>query len=116
MNTLLLDRTVWDLCLDANGNIAVASDPYALAQDAASAVKLFAGELWYDTAPGVPYFAQVLGKSPPLQFLKAQLAAAALTVPEVTDAQVFITGIAGRNVTGQIQVTNSSGATATVGF
>jgi hypothetical protein len=37
--------------LDAEGNIAVASEPYSLAQDAASAIKTFAGEVFWDT-PG----------------------------------------------------------------
>ena len=63
MNTLLLDRTVWDLVLDAGGNIARASNPYAVAQDVASAIKLFRGELFYDTAKGIPYWTEVLGLS-----------------------------------------------------
>ena len=56
MKTLLLDQTTWDLTLDANNNIALAAEPYAFAQDAASAIRLFQGELWYDTTRGVPYF------------------------------------------------------------
>jgi hypothetical protein len=32
MRTLLLDTVAWDLVLDVNGNIAVADEPYALAQ------------------------------------------------------------------------------------
>jgi hypothetical protein len=39
----LPDRSTWDLVLGASGNIAEASAPYALAQDAASAIQLFAG-------------------------------------------------------------------------
>ena len=65
MKTLLLDRTQWDLVQDANGNIALATEPYARAQDVASACRLFRGELWYDTAAGIPYFEDILGKSPP---------------------------------------------------
>ena len=56
MSTLLLDRTYWDLCVDSSGNLAVASEPYSLAQDAASAIKLFQGEYIYDTTIGIPYF------------------------------------------------------------
>ena len=66
MKTLLLDVESWDVILDAASNIAIASEPYAVAQDVASAIKLFAGELWYDTTKGVPYFASILGKSPPV--------------------------------------------------
>ena len=65
MKTLLLDRTAWDLCLDSNGNIALASEPYSLAQDVASAVRLFLGECYYDTTKGIPYWTEVLGMLPP---------------------------------------------------
>ena len=45
MKTLLLTTDAWDLTVDVSGNIAVADEPLALAQDAASAIRLFAGEL-----------------------------------------------------------------------
>lgn len=111
MKTLLLDRTTWDLFLDAAGNIAVADVPYAIAQDVASAVKLFRGELWYDTAPGVPYFEQILGYAPPLGVLKAAITEAALTVPEVASVKVFVSAAEGREIIGQIQVTDTGGTT-----
>ena len=64
MNTLLLDTVAWDLVLDSNGNIALAQPPYATAQDVASAIRLFLGELWYDQTQGVPYWQQFLGFNP----------------------------------------------------
>ena len=115
MNTLLLDTVAWDLVLDIDGNIAVASDPYAQAQDAASAIRLFLGELWYDTTKGVSY-SQVLGQLPPLALLKQKFATAALTVPGVVSAQVFISGISGRTVNGQVQITNTTGQSAVGAF
>lgn len=116
MDTLLLDRTTWDLTLDASGNIAVASGPYALAQDAACAIKLFVGELWFDTSQGIPYFQTILGQAPSLAYMKSQFVAAALTVPGVVSAEAFITGIEGRVVTGQVQVRDSTGNTAVATF
>lgn len=116
MTTLCLDRTTWDLFLDTPGNIALASGPYALAQDAASAIKLFAGELYYDTSQGVPYFSQILGEFPSLQFMKAQFEAAALTVPGVITASCTIASFTGRTLVGQVQITDSTGITATAGF
>lgn len=115
MNTLLLSEPLteepsgWDLTLDAAGNLAVAIGPYAIAQDVASAVRLFLGELWYDTTSGVPYD-QILGQRPPLQFLKAQFVAAAMTVPGVASVLCFLTG-PGRNreVGGQVQITDNTG-------
>ena len=104
--TLLLDTVLWDLCVDSNGNIAVASEPYALAQDAASACRLFEGELWYDTTQGIPYWQAILGQMPPLAYLKAKYVAAALSVPDVKSAQVFIATITrDRVVSGQVQIT-----------
>lgn len=109
MRTLLLDTVVWDLCLNASGNIAVASEPYSQAQDAASAIRLFQGELWYNTDKGIPYFGQVLGKSPPVQFMKDQFVKAAMTVPGVLKAQVFLTSVTGRTLSGQVQITTTAG-------
>lgn len=107
-STLLLDRTAWDLVLDAAGNIAVATEPYSLAQDAASAIRTFLGECYWDTTIGVPYITQVFGKNITLAQLKGLLIAAALTVPGVVSAQVFIVAIGGRAISGQVQVKSAS--------
>lgn len=116
MDTLLLDTGTWDLCLDANGNIALATEPYSIAQDVASAVKLFSGELWYDTTKGIPYFESILGQRPPLQYIKAQVEKAALTVPEVVSARCLLAGFKGRVLSGQIQVIDQTGASHNVHF
>ena len=113
-STFLLDRTLWDLCLTTEGNIAVASEPYAIAQDVASAVRLFDAELWYDTAKGVPYFSEILGHQPPLSLMKAEFVKAALTVPLVASVKVFVSNTAEREVTGQIQITDTSKTTVLV--
>lgn len=107
--SLLLDQTLWDLCLDADGNIAVAAAPYSTAQDVACAVRLFRGELWYDTTKGVPYFGQILGQFPPAPFMKIQFVNAALTVPGVTEAQCFLSNIKDRTLTGQLVATTATG-------
>lgn len=109
--TLLLDQKYWDLVLDANGNIALASDPYSTAQSVANACRTFLSELWYDTTQGVPYFGQILGYRPSLGFVKAQLIATAMTVPEVASVTCYITGVINRNLIGQLQITTTSGTT-----
>ena len=113
-DTLLLDRDTWDLTLDSQGNVALATEPYSLVQDVASACRLFLGELYYDTSKGVRYFEQILGKPAPLAILKAQLVAAALTVRGVASATVFLSGVTGRGVTGQVQCVLESGGVAIV--
>jgi hypothetical protein len=115
MKTLLLDAS-WDLSIDVSGNIASTDEPASLAQDAASAIRLFQGELWYDTTQGVPYFADILGKAPNVPLMKAKFVSAAMTVPDVTSAKCFIQSILGRTVRGQVQVTNANGTTAAAAF
>jgi hypothetical protein len=107
--TLLLDRTDWDLCIDAEGNIALASEPYSTTQDVASACRLFLGELWYDTTRGIRYFQSVLGKPTPIGYLKSALQAAALSVPSVQAATVYLQSRSDRSVTGQVQIVTGDG-------
>lgn len=116
MKTLLLDTSTWDLCLDADGNIAVAQLPYAAAQNAASAVKLFQGEYIYDTTKGVPYFSTILGKRPPLALVRAKFVDAALQVPEVTSARCFFSSFTDRRLSGQLIVTDVNGTRSVAGF
>lgn len=117
MQTLLLSTADWDLSVDANSNIAVADPNYSLAQDAASAIKTFLGELYYDTTVGVPWLTQILGQGSSLALLKQQLVDAALTVPGVASAQVFISSFANRVVTGQVQVVSAgTGQTSAANF
>jgi hypothetical protein len=113
-DTLLLVTDAWDLCLDAAGNIALAAPPYANAQSVANAIRLFAGELWFDVRPGVPYFETILGHSPPASYFEAQMVRAALTVPGVVSAQCIIEGVDGRKITGQVTFTTTDGQTQTV--
>lgn len=116
MKTLLLDPQTWDLTIDAAGNIAVASDPYALAQDAASAIRLFQAEQWYNTTIGIPYFQQILSKRPNIPLMKALFVKAALTVPGVTAAKVFIVALTDRGIRGQVQITDYTGKTTAAAF
>lgn len=116
VDTLLLDRGSWDLAVDAAGNIAMASAPYSMAQDAASAIKTFTGEVYFNTSLGIPYFQQILGFSPPLSLMKTYFVNAALTVPNVVSAKCFITGWIDRVVSGQVQITASDGTTSAASF
>lgn len=125
MKTILLDVSTWDYTVDAAGNWALASEPYALAQDVSSACRLIQGELWYDTTQGIPYLnlngspdnnSNVLGQSPSIAVVQEYLVRAALTVPGVVSATVVIESVdaATRRVVGQVQFTDTSGNTGTV--
>lgn len=115
-STLLLDVDQWDLVIDASGNIAMAAPPYALAQDVASAVRTFLGEVYYDQTQGIPYFEDVLGKLPPAALLTQLISNQALTVPGTVTAQTIIQSFNDGGVTGQIQFTDESGETQIVNF
>lgn len=109
MKSLLLDTAQWDLVLDAGGNIAVAQAPYARAQDVACALRLFIGELWYDTTKGVPYFEEILGHSPPATVFEEYMVQAALTVPGVASARCTIEAVNDRTLTGAVTFTSDDG-------
>lgn len=114
MSSLLLALNDWDVLADAKGNIAVATDPYAKAQDVASACKLFLAECWFDTSRGIPWFDDVLGHAPPRGLMQALIEQAALTVPGVVSAQCTIDEVANRQVTATVRFTDTSGRTASL--
>ncbi len=114
--TLLLDRATNDLCIDALGNIAVATEPYSIVQDAASACRVFYGEAWYDTSRGVPYFDQVFSGTTPLAVLRERLAAEAKRVPGVAGATVSLAPIGGRKLAGQVELRLTNGTVQTAAF
>lgn len=109
MDTLLLDIIAWDLTIDASGNIAMASNPYSQIQDVASACRLFAGELWFDTTRGIPYLSQIFKVNYPFALLKDDLVSAALIVPGVTAATVYLDDVSERAITGQVQCETDDG-------
>lgn len=115
-NTILLDPITWDLLVDSNGNIAMASPPYSIAQDVASAIQLYLGELYYDTSKGVPYLTQILGQSNSAVIMKAQAEKAALTVADVVKARCIAIYINDRVMTGTVEVIDTAGVAQNISF
>ena len=115
MNSLQLS-TNWDLTVDAANNIAVVAGPAAIEQNVASAVKLFLGELYWDTTKGVPYLTQVFDAAYNPSLIVALLQQAALTVPGVVKAQAFIDSHVSGRVSGRIEVIDLTGASLGVTF
>lgn len=114
-DTLLLDIGTFDLCLDAFGNIAVASAPYSIAQDVATQLSTFLGECWYDTSQGVPYWQKIFGQNPPASYVVSVLEEQALQVPDVATAKATLFGLNNaRGLIGQILITDTDGNTSTI--
>lgn len=113
--TLLLDSLGWDLTVDANGNIALATAPYSVSQDMSSQCRQWQGEYIYASGDGVP-LASILGQSPNLGVMKSDFVAAAAEVPATSNVKCFIEAITDRRVQGQVQatVTLADGTTVVV--
>lgn len=113
MSTLYLDPESWDLALDASRSIAIAVAPYERAQSVANACRLWRGEAPYDSARGIPYETDILGKQPPPRILYGWFEDEALTVPGIATA-VAVLQSEGRSMTGQIQCTLDDGTVINV--
>ncbi|KGQ33212.1 hypothetical protein [Gallibacterium anatis] len=109
MDTLFLHPDKWDLAVDDAGNIALAKDPYSKAQDVASAIRLFKGELYYNTTKGIPYFDETLGKKQSFALYQYRLENAALSVPGVVRVKAKLGSNDNRNLTGQVFFTDQQG-------
>ena len=116
-STLLLDRTTWDLAVDASGNIAVATSPYATAQDISSAVRVFQGECWYNTALGLPYINKILGRNQSVSVFRSNVEQVAATVPDVASVKCVLSRMnASRQLSGVIFFTTNNGNSSSVSF
>lgn len=109
MTSLLLDTVSWDLAADASNNIAICDAPYSVIQEVSNAVRTVLGEVWFDTALGIDYFGLILGKVPSLALLKNAIETAAESVLNVNSAKCVIQSFANRVLSGQVQVTTTSG-------
>ena len=86
MDTIKLDNDNWDLELDASGNMSAVSDNERLAQDVATACRVWRGEALANIAFGVPY-RDIMGKRPALSLISAYLIETALTVTDVVEIE-----------------------------
>ncbi len=115
MATLALDPDTWDLVV-RNGRFVYLTGDEAIAQSVACQLKLFLGELYYDTEQGVPYWQQIIGFLPSPALMKAKFEQAALLVKGVLTATAFINSVSNREVLGVVEVTTTSGQTIPVAF
>jgi len=110
MKTLALDEN-WDLELDEFNNIAVKSDNERLAQDVASSVRVFLGEVPFDVNRGVDY------NNPDAirEDLKLQINEQAAMVEGVAESLVVFDELKDRTLKTTIYLTNENGEQVIVG-
>ena len=114
MDTLYLNPESWDLELTMDGDIAVAKAPYATAQSVANAIRLFDGELYYDTQKGVPYFDEVLGKPHSYALYKHRMEEAARRVKGTKEIEVSVKNHNGRNLSSTVSFKDENNQIYTV--
>jgi hypothetical protein len=118
ITTLLLNVATWDLTLDSGNNIASVTGAYSTAQNVASSIRTFLGELWYDTEQGIPYFQEVLGFGVNQAQIQNAMDDAALAVPGVLKAKTVLQSLdrSTRTITGTIYVTDVAGQDLNITF
>lgn len=82
----------WDIFVDASGNIATSDDTYAIAQNAANAVRLFTGDAYFNITRGIPHFDIELGQkdAPARSTLVNRIRKSVLAGEGVSDAEVSL--------------------------
>jgi hypothetical protein len=120
MDTLALDLTLWDLDVDARGNLRTVGDAtpdseqtgpgMRLAQDVATRVQAWRGEVFFDTTQGINYPAY-FGSPPNLPLLQSAFNTEALKVPLCNTALAQFTFTAGssRRLGGVLNVSDVAG-------
>ncbi len=99
--------------MDAFSSIAVASAPFSVAQDVASAQKTVLGEVYYDSTKGVDYFGSILGQPPDLSSIAEMMEEAALTISGVVSATTTLAEDSSRGAIGETVFTTVSGQNGT---
>lgn len=112
--TLYLRPDKWDLTLDNDGNIALATQTYQQAQDICSACRTMIKDMYYQQSEGIPYLEQILGQHTySLALYRQQLYDCAMSVEGVASATVDLI-LKDRVLSGTIQFTNTENDVATI--
>lgn len=112
--SLYLNPETWDIGLDALNNLAIVGNPYACAQDAATACSTFRGECIYQLDVGVPYNEQILGQNPGTGRIQTWLENEALSLPHIVNASATVVTGEARAATGVIVIVDQNGIQSTV--
>ena len=110
MKTIGLEKN-WDLYVDNFGNLGIKDGNDRLAQDVASSVRVFKGELPFDTLRGVEYNKPDENR----ETLNYQMNEQARLVEGVEDSIVVFEELDNRTLKPVVYVTNTEGDKITIG-
>lgn len=111
--SIFLYPETWDMVVDSRGNIAVCTDEYEIAQNVASACRLWLGEFMYNRNRGIPYKQSVLGRNTDISLLDDWYRTESMTVLGVAECEPYL-DIKDRTLTGYLRITTNSGETFNV--
>ncbi|MXF49851.1 hypothetical protein GR294_25565 [Raoultella sp. Lac2] len=107
--SLLLDVDTWDLTVDELGNIATVDNPYACAQDVATACLAIRGECIYEKDTGVNY-KELLNVKASTGAMAAALQTEALRMNYIAQAEATLVNDRDtRRATGVITIVDTNG-------
>lgn len=105
----------WDIALNDNGGLSTAEDAYAVAQNVASAVRLFTNDAYFDTDAGIPHFEVTFKRNPDVSIIRSRIKTAAEAVAGVRSARVELRQVSSACVLqGTIFLTLTNGENAEV--
>jgi len=96
------DEGIHDLALSDNGNLDMVYDAEAVGQHARQRLMTFAGEWFLDTAAGVPWLSEILGRRYDPALAEAVVKAEILETHGVTEITEFSVGFS--RATRELQV------------
>lgn len=113
--SLMLDTDSWDIGLDDRDNLQTVGNPYACAQDVATACSTILGECIYNKDAGIPYYEKILGFNPGSGAVQSYLENEALRLPYIAQASATVINDSGtRASTGVIVTVDTNGIQNTV--
>lgn len=102
----------WDIFVNENGDIATTSDTYAIAQNAANAIRLFTNDAYFNTDRGIPHYDIELGHKaiPNRSTLINRIKSAVKEIDDVDDVEVVLKfNNTTRTYEGNIYITTTNG-------
>ena len=111
MKTIALTNEKWDLFVDEYGNIATKGSAEQIAQDVASSVRVFKGEVPFDVYRGVEYNKPDENRNT----LKQEMLEQVYYIEGVGDVLVDFTELKNRTLHPIIYLTTEDGENITVG-
>ena len=115
MISLKLIKDSWDIQLDENGLLLLADTDYSVAQNVATAVRLFTNDAYFDTETGIPHFQITYIRNPNLSVIRSRIKQTAEAVEGVLKATVILYPVTEKGVlSGVINLTLTNNVNAEV--